>query len=176
MAELLEITTLGGLTIRHNGKLVKGFASQKEEELLVYLACSARSQSREVMAERLWDERSQERSLGNLRVTKSNLSKRLPKFVVGDHKTIGLDPCHTYKVDVAEFESGLNTLSKEWEQGRLSAASAAKLEQVLSLYRGDFLEGFIAKDGKGFEDWMLLERDRIRSQAIYGLHHLVNSY
>src|SRR5262249_47738325 len=169
MAELLEITTLGGLTVRHNGKLVTGFVSRKVEALLVLLACSARSQSREVLAERLWDERSQAQSLTNLRTVLANLRQRLPPFIMADRKTIGLDPCHTYKVDVADFEAGLNALSKEWEQGSLSASSVRQLEQVLSLYRGDFLEGFTTHDGKGFEDWMGVEQNRFRSQAIDGL-------
>src|SRR4051812_10558774 len=131
MAELLEITTLGALTIRHNGKLVTGFVSAKTKALLVYLACSARSQSREVLAEHLWPERSQKQSQTDLRGALVSLRKRLPPFIVADHMTIGLDPCHTYKVDVAEFETGLNKLSKQWEQGSLSSEAASQLEQVL---------------------------------------------
>jgi DNA-binding SARP family transcriptional activator len=36
---MLEISTLGGLSIRHDGEPVTGLASRKVEALLVYLAC-----------------------------------------------------------------------------------------------------------------------------------------
>ena len=66
MDDALTITTFGRLSIRRGDVPVTDLASRKVEALLVYVACGDRPQSREVLAEMLWEERSQRRSLGNL--------------------------------------------------------------------------------------------------------------
>ncbi|MBU3188200.1 AAA family ATPase [Clostridium bowmanii] len=43
----------------------------------------------------------------------------------------------------------------------------------LSLYNGDFLEGFNVKDAKGFEEWMLQSREYYRDVYTNGLHKAV---
>ena len=55
----LEICLLGGMSILLEGRPVTGFASRKAEALLVYLARSRQPQRREVLADMLWDNRSQ---------------------------------------------------------------------------------------------------------------------
>ena len=67
MNDPLEIITLGGLDIRVGGEPITGFESRKVEALLVYLACNARPQSRDVLADLLWDNLSQTRAMANLR-------------------------------------------------------------------------------------------------------------
>ncbi len=63
LSDVLEITTLGGLSVRSNGKLVTGFVSRKAEALLVYLACTRRQHAREILADLLWDDRSADQAL-----------------------------------------------------------------------------------------------------------------
>jgi hypothetical protein len=48
--QVLELTTLGGLSIRLSGEPVTGLASRKVEALLVYLACTGRAHPRDVLA------------------------------------------------------------------------------------------------------------------------------
>src|SRR5436190_24355867 len=108
MGDSLDIVTLGGLTIRNNGKLVTGFASRKAEGLLVYLACTRRPHPREVLAELLWDERSQAQSLGNLRTVLASLRHQLAPYLIADRQAIGTNPESVIRVDVADLEAGLN--------------------------------------------------------------------
>ena len=78
---MLTITSLGGLSIHRDGDPVTDLASRKAEALLVYVACADRPQPREVLAEMLWEERTQSQSLANLRVALSSLRKELGTYI-----------------------------------------------------------------------------------------------
>src|SRR5258708_15633870 len=103
MSELLDIIALGGLTIRHNGKKVTGFVSRKTEALLVYLACTGREHPREVLADLLWDDRSQEQAMKNLRTVISSLRQHLEPYIDDSRTTANLSG--PYRLDVADLES-----------------------------------------------------------------------
>src|SRR5215813_6177392 len=177
MSEILEISCLGGLTLRHNGKLVGGFASRKAEALIVYLACTGRPQAREILADLLWDERSQDQALTNLRTILTSLRQRLAPLLITDRQMVGLSPAGDYRVDVAVFEAGLQRIDgARRDSNSLEPDEMARLEQALSLYRGEFLEGFSIHEAKGFEDWMLMQRERLNRQMTEALHHVVESH
>lgn len=159
----LEIHTLGGLAIGCQGTKVTGFASRKVEALLVYLACTGRPKAREVLAELLWEERSQSQGLSNLRVALSSLRKQLAPYLLVTRDTVGLDPQARVWLDTAELERQLASVRDQ--RGPFAAGIVAGAKQALALYRGDFLEGFYLRESSGFESWMALERERIR--AVY---------
>ncbi|MCL7454449.1 MAG: hypothetical protein M8467_15535, partial [Anaerolineae bacterium] len=144
---MLAISTLGLVTIEHDGEPVTGLETRKAEALLLYLACTGRVHSREVLAEMFWPERTSERSLGNLRVALSNLRKQVGEYLLIDRDTLSLDPEAGVWLDVAELETAL---------------TADQIERALDLYRGDFFEGFYLPDSPAFEDWSTLERERLR--------------
>src|SRR5579859_343932 len=141
MSELLDIIALGGLTIRDNGKQVTGFVSRKAEALLVYLACTGREHPREVLADLLWDDRPQKQAMSNLRTVIASLRQRLEPYIDASRTTVGM--LGAYRLDVADLEAGLIEASKVWtHDGNLDQPATLRLEQTLTLYRGDFLEGF----------------------------------
>jgi DNA-binding SARP family transcriptional activator len=127
MTDMLTITTLGGLSIRLDDEPVTGLASRKVEALLVYLACTGRPRPREVVAEMLWEERSQSQALANLRVVLSSLRKHLALYVTINRDTVALNPDADVWLDAAELEHKL---------------AAGHVEEAVALYHGDFLEGF----------------------------------
>ena len=71
--------------------------------------------------------------------------------LVADRQTVRLDPA-TFTVDVAAFERLL-------AEGTPDAAEAA-----IALYRGDLLEGIGIRD-PAFEEWLRIERQRLRDRA-----------
>src|SRR5258708_9068049 len=77
----LEIQTLGGLAIRRDNQPMPTLAPRKAEALLVYLACTGRAQPREALAELLWNERSQEQALTNLRKAIVTLRRELAPYL-----------------------------------------------------------------------------------------------
>jgi DNA-binding SARP family transcriptional activator len=119
----LEISTLGGLEIRHGGAPVSGFTSRKVEALLVYLACTRRPHSRDVLADLLWDDLSQSRAMGNLRVVLHSLRQQLGSYVEISRDTVALNPESTVWLDVAELEENLDAAQG---QGGLASVAAAK--------------------------------------------------
>jgi WD40 repeat protein/DNA-binding SARP family transcriptional activator len=170
----LRIYTLGGLSIECNEQPVNGFISRKVEALLVYLACTGRSQAREVLAELLWPERSQSQSLRSLRVGLSNLRQILPENVNITRRTVSLAADPATWIDVAEVEQLLASAGiRERREGILSDGEAKALVSALDFYRGDFLQGFYVADSRAFEEWAEMERDRLRRIVIEALHHLV---
>jgi predicted ATPase/DNA-binding SARP family transcriptional activator len=174
---VLEIFTFGGLTIRQDGSLKTGFRQRKEEALLVYLACTRSTQPRKVLAELLWPDRFQAQALGNLRVVITGLRQHMPSYLTITRQTIAFNTASPNWLDAEELEKHLADTNQRWRhEARLSIETAGGLEQALALYTGDFLAGFSVRECQGFEDWLLLERDRYRQYVINALQRLVTVY
>ncbi len=168
--ETLSIRTLGGLTIeleREHRTATSALPSNRQrvqfrtrtiEALLVYLARQRRPLSRDVLAEMLWPERSQDQARSNLRVALHRLREQLDPYVVVTRQDIALKPEAAVTLDVAQFEAHL---------------AAAELTAATALYQGDFLEGFYLNDSPDFEQWALLERERLRTLALAAYQQLI---
>jgi adenylate cyclase len=157
----LEISTLGGLSIHCGDQPVTGFDSRKVEALLVYVACSGRPQSRDVLADLLWDDLPQPRALGNLRVVLHSLRKQLDPYVTVTRDAVALNPEAAIWLDVAEFEEKL---------------SEGRIEEAVALYHGDFLQGFYVRGARRFEDWAIVECEQLRQLALDALGELVTRH
>ena len=171
--ELLSIRTLGGLAIwldapdvmhRAPGLSVRGASNQTialetrtVEALLVYLACLGRPVARDILAELLWPERTQTQSRANLSLAIHRLRRQLAPYLLVSRQSVAIDPNARIDLDVAQFESYLAA-------GQLAAATAC--------YAGDFLDGFALRDSPAFEQWALLERERLRTLAIAAYQQL----
>lgn len=180
MSDLLEIRLLGGLTIRRGGEPVTGLASHKVEALLAYLACTRRAHPREVLATMFWDERPQARVMANLRVALASLRRHLAPHVNITRDTAAFDRASTYWLDVEAFSQGidraigqqLHRTARQPGEG-LTSDQAGWLAEAVALYQGDFLAGFYVRESRGFEEWALLERERLRRMALQALQELV---
>lgn len=158
MPRTLRINTLGSLSISLDGEPVTGLASRKVEAILVYLACTGRVHPREVLGEFFWEERTQERAMGNLRVALASLRKELGEYVEITRDTAAINPEADIWLDVHELESKLD--------GGLVA-------NAVELYQGPFLEGFFLREAREFEDWLYQERKRIERRVLEGFNDLV---
>jgi ABC-type transport system substrate-binding protein/DNA-binding SARP family transcriptional activator len=171
MKDALKIYTLGGVHLFRGNDSLSSLKSHKAQALLIYLACGQRSYSREVLADLLWDERSQSQASSNLRYLLSNLRKQLGDYVTVTRKFAGINPESDIWLDAAVLEKGLHTVQ---QQGGLSSASVMEeVRKLLTLYKGEFLEGFHVSDCRGFEDWLIRERERMHRLVVDALHDLV---
>jgi WD40 repeat protein/DNA-binding SARP family transcriptional activator len=168
--EGLEIFTLGGVRIRQGGESVKGLTNRKAEALLIYLASTRRSQPREVLADLLWDERTQSQSLANLRVVLSLLRQALGDYLSITREAVTINVTTEVWLDVKQLEEGLRELH---QQGKLNARTAYLATQALDLYQGDFLEGFNVSECRRFDEWLVRERERLHHLAVDGFSELV---
>ncbi|NOT04196.1 MAG: tetratricopeptide repeat protein [Anaerolineales bacterium] len=161
----LKIHLLGGLQITRADIPITDFISNKVPALLVYLVVTHRAHTRDKLASLLWGEMTDADAKNNLRQALTNLRK-----VADDCLTITRDSIECTGdcfLDSTKFESELKTASSL----NLEPASVI-LTDSLSLYSGDFLEGYFVRDAPDFEDWMLTERARLRELALQTLHTL----
>ena len=168
----LTLQLLGQVSIQRNGRPLTGLPSRKAAALLIYLACTRRPVAREVLADLLWDDRPQDQALANLRTILSGLRRALGKALVVERDTIALIRAADDWLDVEAFEQ--HTAGR-----RLPAAdeprnaAISRLQSASDLYRGDFLSGFHLRQSRGFEEWAMLERERLHRLAVMALSRLV---
>jgi DNA-binding SARP family transcriptional activator/pimeloyl-ACP methyl ester carboxylesterase len=157
---------LGGFDLAGVGTAVPAF-SRKARAMVAYLALqSGHSQSREKLATLLWGVNGEAQARMSLRQAVSAVRKAMHasgggRFLTdGDNIALHLDGLD---FDVARFEA-------------LAAGSAPEeLEQALLAYRGELLDGFGLKE-EPFEDWLRVERERLRAMAVTALDKLVAHY
>ena len=171
----LEIFTLGGLSIQREAKPVTGFASRKVEALVIYLACTKHPQPREVLAELFWDERSQDRAMGNLRVVLTSLRKQLAPFVNITRDTVSLNLDENIWLDVSELEDLLIS-TRQPKSSPLQTTQVQQMEQAVTIYKGRFLDGFYVRDCTGFENWVFREQERLQRVILDVISDLVSFY
>ncbi len=143
---------------------VADFISQKARALLAYLALNPRPHSRDMLAGLLWGEIPQQRANGNLRVGLSNLHALFPEYLHVERHTVAFETTSPYWLDVAVFET------------LLAAGDVASLQQATVLYRGPLLEGFYLRAAPAFEDWLLVERERLHQAQSQALHRLTQGH
>jgi DNA-binding SARP family transcriptional activator len=148
----LTIRTLGQLHFEQDGNLITDQLPVKGRALLVYLAVTGQTQTRETLAGLLWSEMPDEAARTNLRVMLSKLRKVVGAYLAISREMVGL--VDKVWVDVPEFEK--------------SAENTA-----VSFYAGDFLADFYVPDAPLFDEWVLIERERLRQIIINLLHTLV---
>ena len=174
---MLEIRLLGGVAIKEDDRLVDGLVSRKAEALVAYLVCTGRTQSREALGDMFWDDRSQSKAMGNLRVILTSLRQQLGEYVDIRRQTVAFNIDSNYWLDVAELTSLTEMLQNEAAGAdHLSRTTVKQLERAVELYHGDFLAGFNLRDAQGFEEWARFERERLRHFIIQALHLLVAYY
>ncbi|MBZ9775349.1 alpha/beta fold hydrolase [Mesorhizobium sp. CO1-1-8] len=163
---MAQLCLLGGFDFADDTVAVPVFG-RKARAMVAYLALqSGHSQSREKLAALLWGTNSDSQARTNLRQALSAVRKAMHApgggRLMTDGDSITLD-LNGLDVDVARFEA-------------LAAGSSPQhLEQALAVYRGDLLEGFGLKE-EPFEDWLRVERERLRTTAIAVLEKLVAHY
>src|SRR5215470_1009281 len=158
-----EVTLLGGFGIKLAGQVVD-LPGQKDRALLAILALSPGvAHSRDKLASLLWGDRGDEQARGSLKHSLTNLRQCLqpvtPAPIVADRQSVRLDAAGV-TIDVVAFEL------------LLGSGTLETLEQATALYRGDLLDGIGLRD-PAFEDWLLVERQRLRHRAEEALTTLI---
>lgn len=156
----LTIQLLGDLRVAIDGEPISGLPSQKALALLVYVACHSRSVPREQLANLLWDERTPEQGLANLRSVLSSLRRQVGDFLLVTRQTIALNwvSDSDIEIDVVQFDQLIR--AKQWEE-------------AVDLYQGEFLSEFQVAQARGFTAWVESERRRYEQELVEGLRVLV---
>ncbi|MBL8386434.1 MAG: AAA family ATPase [Burkholderiales bacterium] len=158
------MSVLGGFELRQADGVVKRLPTRKAEALLAYLALQAdREHSREALAALLWPDAAVADARATLRQTLALVKKMLgPGVLVTTARTLGL-AAGMLQADAAEFDDLADDAS-------LEAA-----ERAAALYRGDLL-GTAAIGAAPFEEWLRIERERLRRRLLVVLGRLADCH
>ena len=148
-----ELRLLGGFELRLADGDVVDLLGQKDRALLAILALPAgATHSRDKLASLLWSDRGEQQARDSLKHALTKLRQCMPPDgqgpIVADRLSARLDPA-TVTIDVADFERLVRD------------GSPSALERAMGLYRGDLLDGIGIRDPV-FEEWLLVERQRLR--------------
>ncbi|HRW06643.1 MAG TPA: BTAD domain-containing putative transcriptional regulator [Caldilineaceae bacterium] len=158
---MLYLNLLGTPEFGLYGQMPLRFRTRKAQALLIYLAVTHRSWTRDALATLFWPETDDATARKNLRDILPPLRRQLDDYLKVDDDTIALDGANPYFCDVTTFRQVLEQPLQEIETQRLA--------DTLALYRGEFLEGYTgARISANFEMWALRERERLHQFALVG--------
>ena len=160
----LKLTFLGGFEVRLASGEVADLPAQKDRALLAILAMTpGDAHSRDRLAGLLWSERGDHQARGSLKQTLMRLRRCLngtgDEVLRADRRSVALNR-DTISVDALTFE-------QQVREGTIES-----LTQAMALYRGDLLDGISIHD-PAFEDWLLVERQRLRQLFEHALANLM---
>jgi DNA-binding SARP family transcriptional activator len=164
MADRLEFSLLGTPEVHMDGLPVTGFNSNKVFSLLCYLAVTREIRLRPYLAGMFWGNLPEANAKNNLRKALTNLRKVVGRHVLITRQSVAFNQDSNYWLDVIDFEAKAGEENPEKEIQQLEAA--------MKLYRGDFLAGFHLHQAPEFENWVLIQRARLRALAVKALHAL----
>ncbi len=149
----LQAYLLGGTLFTLDGEPIH-LPTRTAQAVLVYLLHQPRPIPRERLSDLFFPTSSPKQAAANLRATLSRLRKVLAPFLNITRAAIGINEEAAVWVDALVFE----------KEGR--GETGEEKGGALALYQGDFLAGFALRDAPEFEQWMVVQQERLRMLAI----------
>ncbi|MCJ7738163.1 MAG: hypothetical protein MUQ10_12765 [Anaerolineae bacterium] len=191
----LSVSLLGPFAVSLDGEPITGFSYDKVRALLAYLLMeSTYPHRRQHLAGLLWPDypeararQSLSQALWTLRIALQDRPNGEPRSA--DHATGGRSFIETGRrsvafagdcncnMDVDEFLSHIAAV-RAHPHAALSHCDPCleHLETAVHLYRGDFLTDLTINDSAAFEEWTLLQRERLQRRMLEALDQLTESH
>ena len=161
------------------GKLeVVTIPRRKSVALLAYLATDPRHHHRQTLALLLWPDADPLASAAYLRRDLAILNKALgPNHLIIDRESVMMSQHADTDFDVRRFRSLLQASNQHGHRSNeICHDCIALLEDAVSLYRGDFMEGFSLSDSAAFDEWQRSEAENLRSEALSSIIKLTRAF
>jgi DNA-binding SARP family transcriptional activator/tetratricopeptide (TPR) repeat protein len=180
----LSIDVLGTLQVSIAGKRVTQLESVKFRALLAYLVVEAnRPHRRESLVGLLWPDFPEESARHNLRQALFKLREALndpsadPPFLLITRDTIQFNQQSDYSLDIERFNHYFFSCKDNLAPcNQDSSIYASNLEEMIKLYRGEFLQQLMVNDSAEFEDWLLVQRENYHQRVLEAHSYLANYY
>ena len=174
--ETLQISLFGHVSVVHpqaNGPLK---LSRSTQAFFAYLLLQQTSVPRDILMDVFWQDHSPDRARSSLTTALWRLRHLLEPegvtpgtyIVSGQIGEVGFNWDSSHLLDTESFEQHIYPLLRK-PIADLTTRDIEHIEQVLTLYTGDLLEGM-------YEDWALRERERFRSLHLNCLTRLMECY
>jgi len=169
MATELQIVLLGNMQVRQADQQdLVPHLSTKAQAMLCYLAENGRTHQRATLTGLFWGEKPEEDARRSLRVELAKMRPLLEGYLDTTRQTARFDREAPYWLDTEAFTHFLHLA-----QTADGASERAYLREAVTLYRGEFMAGFMVSDAPDFEEWILAQREHYRLGAIQALARLV---
>lgn len=165
MNNVLQISLFGAPTLTLADQPLLSALSGKALALFSYLAVTERPQSRDILADLLWSEFSNQQARNNLRYTLRDLRQCVEDYLHITTQTVGFNRQAPYWLDVEVLRTALS--QKE-------PFNPQALQQALALFQGEFLAGFSVRNAPVFEEWLTQQRTEHHLLAIQGFYRLAD--
>jgi DNA-binding SARP family transcriptional activator len=180
----LQIQLLGTFQATLDSRSITGIESNKVRALLAYLAVEAdRPHSRAELNGLLWPDQPDATARANLRQALANLRNAIgdrtseTPFLSTTYDRVQFQRTPQCSIDVVQFAE-LLAACKVHVHRRLETcrSCATRLQQAVELYRGDFLAQFVQSDSEAFEEWTLIQRERLHRDVLDALYTLAEHH
>jgi DNA-binding SARP family transcriptional activator/predicted ATPase len=173
---LIRFYLFGPPRLERNGQPL-AINLRKALALLVYLAVTRQSHSRDALATLFWPEKDQQSARANLRRLLYDLNQLLGQpLVEAAGEGITLQPGALW-LDSQQFQNALaEDRSLLPSPHPPEPAHLARLIEAVDLYKDDFLAGFTLPDCPGFDDWQFFQREELRRAFAGLLQQLTAAY
>lgn len=141
---------------------ITDFSSIKSQALLAYLALTRRRHTRDALAALFWGEFDDEAAKTSLRQALANLKKLIEPHLLIERDAVEFNTRSPYALDAEKFE-------------RDAGGDIAAMRNAAALYAGDLLTGLAVKNAPVFEEWLVVERERLRQIAAGTLRRLAQA-
>ena len=174
--ETLQITLFGHVSVVPPNVSAPLKLPRSTQALLAYLLLQQRLVPRDVLMDVFWVDHSPDRARSSLTTALWRLRQLLEPedvtpgtyLVTGSMGEVGFNWNSSHWLDTAAFERHVYPLLRK-PSSNMGEDDLTEIEGVLSLYRGELLEGI-------YEDWALRERERFRSLHLNCLTRLMEFY
>jgi len=172
---LLQVRLFGGLTLTWGDATLLPIVGRSARSLFAYLITYRhRAHTRDLLAGTFWPDspgaqarRHLSQALWQIRRVLSPLPSPFPSILT-DADTTQFNVKAPYWLDTEEFQvagSRFQVDSTDLEPGTWNL-ELETLRHAVQLYSGDFMDGF-------YDDWALLERERLRELYLHALERLI---
>ena len=176
--EQLSLCLFGPLTVTLNNTSFIDFEYDKVRALLAYITHENQPQPRDTLCGLLWAEYDQSHARQSLSQALYSLRRSLAQagaktdYVTSNRTVVGINGAADWRSDVAEFQRRLQKADASGETMERITLWA----QAAQLYRGPFLQGFHLPDSGAWDEWVLLQRERLHRLASVALRELAVYY
>lgn len=170
----LNLSFLGQPQIRIDEKSIK-LETNRALALLAYLAVEQKAIRRDALVLLLWPDLDQSQGRTLLRQTLYSLKKSLSEdWFASDRESIAIQDDGNLYIDVHHFHKLLSSCKTHGHSDADKCAECqAPLTEAVSLYRDDFLSGFVLKDSVNFDDWEVMQAESLGREYETALQSLI---